>query len=103
MLTQTILRLRINALAHFAAKIVVCKSVSDPLGYYLANAVKSRALIEAPAQAGVRHVIFSSTAADYSEPDVVQVPEDLPLNPINHYSRSKLVSERMIADASDQA
>ncbi|MGU3600944.1 UDP-glucose 4-epimerase GalE [Methylobacterium brachiatum] len=99
LVTQTILQHRIDALAHFAARIVVPDSVADPLGYYLANTVKTRALIEAATRAGVRHVIFSSTAAVYGEPEVVPVPEDLPLNPINPYGRSKLMSEWMIADA----
>jgi UDP-glucose 4-epimerase len=99
LVTQTILQHRIDALAHFAAKIVVPESVSDPLGYYLANTVKTRSLIEASVRAGVRHVIFSSTAAVYGEPDIVPVPETLPLAPINPYGRSKLMSEWMIADA----
>jgi UDP-glucose 4-epimerase len=99
LVTQTILQHRIDALAHFAAKIVVPESVADPLGYYFANTVKTRALIEAAVRAGVQHVIFSSTAAVYGEPEVVPVPEDLPLNPINPYGRSKLMSEWMIADA----
>ena len=99
LVTQTILQHRIDALAHFAAKIVVPDSVADPLGYYLANTVKTRSLIEAAVRAGVKHVIFSSTAAVYGEPNVTPVPEDLPLNPINPYGRSKLMSEWMIADA----
>lgn len=99
LVTQTILQHRIDALAHFAAKIVVPDSVADPLGYYLSNTVKTRSLVEASVRAGVRHVIFSSTAAVYGEPKVVPVPEDLPLKPINPYGRSKLMSEWMIADA----
>lgn len=90
---------KVDALAHFAAKTVVPDSVADPLGYYLANTVKTRELIEASVRAGVRHVIFSSTAAVYGEPDIVPVPEDLPPKPINPYGRSKLMSEWMIADA----
>ncbi|WP_027172206.1 UDP-glucose 4-epimerase GalE [Methylobacterium sp. 10] len=89
----------VDVLAHFAAKIVVPESVSDPLGYYLANTVKTRALIEAAVAGGVKHVIFSSTAAIYGEPDIVPVPEDLVAAPINPYGRSKLMSEWMIADA----
>ena len=99
LVAETIRRHRIDALAHFAAKIVVPDSVSDPLGYYLANTVKSRALIEAAIKAGVRHVIFSSTAAVYGEPAVVPVPEDLTPNPINPYGRSKLMTEWMLEDA----
>ncbi|MGE7418192.1 UDP-glucose 4-epimerase GalE, partial [Methylobacterium tarhaniae] len=99
LVAETIRRHDIDALAHFAAKIVVPDSVSDPLGYYLANTVKSRALIEAAIKAGVRHVIFSSTAAVYGEPSVVPVPEDLTPNPINPYGRSKLMTEWMLEDA----
>lgn len=99
LVAETIRRHNIDALAHFAAKIVVPDSVSDPLGYYLANTVKSRALIEAAIGAGVRHIIFSSTAAVYGEPSVVPVPEDLTPNPINPYGRSKLMTEWMLEDA----
>ncbi|MCJ2015461.1 UDP-glucose 4-epimerase GalE [Methylobacterium sp. J-076] len=99
LVARTIREYGIDALAHFAAKIVVPESVSDPLGYYLANTVKTRALIEAAVGAGVRHVIFSSTAAVYGEPKTVPVTETVPLNPINPYGRSKLMSEWMIGDA----
>ncbi|WP_279359662.1 UDP-glucose 4-epimerase GalE [Methylobacterium indicum] len=99
LVAETIRAHKIDALAHFAAKIVVPDSVSDPLGYYLANTVKSRALIEAAIGAGVRHVIFSSTAAVYGEPAVVPVPENLTPNPINPYGRSKLMTEWMLEDA----
>lgn len=99
LVARTIRECGIDALAHFAAKIVVPDSVADPLGYYLANTVKTRALVEAAVGAGVRHVIFSSTAAVYGEPETVPVTEMVPLNPINPYGRSKLMSEWMIADA----
>lgn len=89
----------VEAIAHFAAKIVVPDSVSDPLGYYLNNTVKSRALIESAVKGGVKQFIFSSTAAVYGEPAVVPVPEDLPLNPINPYGRSKMMTEWMLQDA----
>ncbi len=89
----------VEAIAHFAAKIVVPDSVTDPLGYYLNNTVKSRALIEAAVRSGVRQVIFSSTAAVYGEPNVNPLPEELPLSPINPYGRSKLMTEWMLADA----
>ncbi|GBU18550.1 MULTISPECIES: UDP-glucose 4-epimerase GalE [Methylobacterium] len=99
LVTQTILQHRVDAIAHFAAKIVVPDSVADPLGYYRDNTVKTRALVETAVRTGVKHVIFSSTAAVYGEPETVPVPEDLPLSPINPYGRSKLMSEWMIADA----
>ena len=99
LVTETILRHRIDAVEHFAAKIVVPESVADPLGYYLANTVKTRALIETASRTGVKHFIFSSTAAVYGEPEIVPVPETLATNPINPYGRSKLMSEWMLADA----
>ncbi|HEV7337868.1 MAG TPA: UDP-glucose 4-epimerase GalE [Bosea sp. (in: a-proteobacteria)] len=95
---RTIAEHGITEIAHFAARIVVPDSVSDPLGYYLNNTVKTRALLESAVRAGVRHVIFSSTAAVYGEPPVSPVPEEIALNPINPYGRSKLMSEWMLAD-----
>ncbi|MBN9442722.1 UDP-glucose 4-epimerase GalE [Bosea sp. (in: a-proteobacteria)] len=89
----------VTEIAHFAARIVVPESVSDPLGYYFNNTVKTRALIESAARKGVKHVIFSSTAAVYGEPPVSPVPEEIALNPINPYGRSKLMSEWMLQDA----
>ena len=64
----------IDAIAHFAARIVVPESVSDPLGYYLNNTVKSRALLATAVARGVRNVIFSSTAAVYGEPAANPIP-----------------------------
>ncbi|KUL92835.1 UDP-glucose 4-epimerase [Bosea sp. WAO] len=95
---RTIAEHGITEIAHFAARIVVPDSVSDPLGYYLNNTVKTRTLLESAVRAGVRHVIFSSTAAVYGEPPVSPVPEEIALNPINPYGRSKLMSEWMLAD-----
>lgn len=99
LVAKTIREHKVEALAHFAARIVVPDSVADPLHYYLANTVKTRALIETAVKEGVKHVIFSSTAAVYGEPEIVPVPENLTTNPINPYGRSKLMSEWMIADA----
>src|SRR6202451_1649091 len=58
----------VDAVIHFAASIVVPDSVADPLGYYRNNTVNSRALIETAIKGGVRHFIFSSTAAVYGNP-----------------------------------
>jgi len=88
----------VDAIIHFAGSIVVPDSVADPLGYYLNNTVKSRALIEAAVRAGVRHFIFSSTAAVYGMPKLTPVGEDAELTPISPYGRSKLMTEMMLAD-----
>ena len=89
----------ITDMVHFAAKIVVPESVVDPLGYYFANTVKTRALFEAAIGAGVTGIIFSSTAAVYGEPGVEVIGESVLPAPINPYGRSKLMSEWMLADA----
>ncbi|RME94379.1 MAG: UDP-glucose 4-epimerase, partial [Alphaproteobacteria bacterium] len=59
----------VEAIIHFAGSIVVPESIADPLGYYLNNTVKSRALIESAVRSGVNHFIFSSTAAVYGMPE----------------------------------
>jgi UDP-glucose 4-epimerase len=89
----------VNAVAHFAAKVVVPESVADPLAYYLANTVKSRSLIEAAIRGGVKHLIFSSTAAVYGNPRENPVGEDAVLDPVSPYGRSKLMTEWMLQDA----
>ena len=89
---------RVESIIHFAAKIVVPDSVADPLRYYLANTVKTRALLEAAVRAGVKHFVFSSTAAVYGNPPVNPVSEDVVPNPMSPYGRSKLMSEWMLAD-----
>jgi UDP-glucose 4-epimerase len=90
---------RVDAVIHFAASIVVPDSVRDPLGYYRNNTVNSRALIETVVKAGVRHFIFSSTAAVYGNPERVPVREDDPTVPTSPYGSSKLMTEIMLRDA----
>lgn len=89
----------IDAIIHLAGSVVVPDSVADPLGYYLNNTVKSRALIAWAVEAGVRHFIFSSTAAVYGNPASVPVDEQAPVQPLSPYGRSKLMTEMMLADA----
>src|SRR5215831_16060770 len=90
----------VSAIIHFAASVVVPDSVSDPLSYYKNNTVNSRALIECAVKGGVKHFIFSSTAAVYGNPERMPVREDDPLNPMSPYGSSKLMSEIMLRDAS---
>jgi UDP-glucose 4-epimerase len=89
---------RIGAIMHFAGSVVVPESVEDPLKYYRNNTVASRALIESAVRGGVRHFIFSSTAATYGIPDEVPVRETARTEPINPYGWSKLMTERMLKD-----
>lgn len=88
----------IGAILHFAGSVVVPESVVNPLKYYDNNSARSRALIDTAVHGGVRHFIFSSTAATYGIPDVVPVREDAPQRPINPYGMSKLMTEAMLAD-----
>ena len=88
----------IQAIIHFAGSIVVPESVENPLKYYENNTVKSRALIESAVKGGVRHFIFSSTAATYGIPERVPITEGARTQPINPYGWSKLMTERMLAD-----
>jgi UDP-glucose 4-epimerase len=100
LVARLIQQYRIDTIIHFAASIVVPDSVRDPLGYYRNNTVNSRALIECAVKNGVRHFIFSSTAAVYGNPAKIPVTEDAPLQPISPYGWSKLMTEIMLRDAS---
>lgn len=88
----------IEAIIHFAGSIVVPDSVSDPLGYYLNNTVKSRSLMAAAVRAGVKNFIFSSTAAVYGSPEENPVSETAVLAPMSPYGSSKLMTEIMLRD-----
>jgi UDP-glucose 4-epimerase len=91
---------RVEAIIHFAGSTIVPESMKDPLGYYGNNTVNSRALIETAVKGGVRHFIFSSTAAVYGNPARVPVAEDDPTVPLSPYGWSKLMTEIMVRDAS---
>jgi UDP-glucose 4-epimerase len=88
----------IGAIIHFAGSIIVPESVEQPLKYYFNNTAKSRSLIESAVEGGVRHFIFSSTAATYGIPERVPIDEATRTEPINPYGWSKLMTERMLID-----
>ncbi len=88
----------IGAVMHFAGSVVVPESVTDPLKYYHNNTAKTRSLIASAVTGGVKHFIFSSTAATYGIPEVSPVTEETPQRPINPYGMSKLMSEHMLRD-----
>ncbi|WP_339829094.1 UDP-glucose 4-epimerase GalE [uncultured Parvibaculum sp.] len=91
----------VEAVIHFAGSIVVPESVVDPLKYYLNNTARSRTLIERCVKGGVKHFIFSSTAAVYGMPERSPVGENEPLAPMSPYGRSKLMTEWMLRDVAD--
>ena len=98
MVKELLKRHNVEAIIHFAGSIVVPESVSDPLGYYLNNTVKSRALIASAVACGVKQFIFSSTAAVYGAPKTNPVLETSELRPMSPYGSSKLMTEIMLAD-----
>jgi UDP-glucose 4-epimerase len=99
-LVERIIKLhQVDAVVHFAGSIVVPDSVSDPLGYYLNNTVRSRAFMAAVVKAGVKNFIFSSTAAVYGNPETQPVFESAKPAPISPYGTSKLMTELMLHDS----
>ena len=90
-------RRNVDTVMHFAAHIVVPESVADPLKYYRNNTANTRSLLECCVTAGVKHFVFSSTAAVYGIPEGGEASEDTPTAPINPYGWSKLMSEQMLA------
>ena len=88
----------IDTVMHFAAHTVVPESVADPLKYYGNNTASSRTLLERAHAHGVRHVVFSSTAAVYGIPSDGKASEASPTRPINPYGSSKLMTEWMLRD-----
>jgi UDP-glucose 4-epimerase len=90
----------VKAVMHFAAHSQVGESVEVPLAYYRNNVANTITLLEAMQQAGVKHFIFSSTAAVYGEPQQTPITEAHPCEPTNPYGATKLAVERMLHDVS---
>ncbi|MCG7392665.1 UDP-glucose 4-epimerase GalE [Microvirga sp. ACRRW] len=98
LMLQTLRAHSIEAIVHFAAKLIVPESVRDPLGYYLNNTVKSRSLLAAAVAAGIKTFVFSSTAAVYGNASDKPLAEDALLAPLSPYGSSKLLTEVMLRD-----
>jgi UDP-glucose 4-epimerase len=98
LVTSLVRQHKIDAILHFAGSIVVPDSMADPLGYYFNNTAISRALIEAAVKSGIRHFIFSSTAAVYGEQQQSPVNEAATTAPLSPYGSSKLMTEIMLRD-----
>ncbi len=91
---------RVDTVIHFAAHTIVPESVRDPLKYYGNNTCATRSLLASCVAHGVKHFVFSSTAAVYGIPAGGVAREDTPTSPINPYGRSKLMSEWTLRDLS---
>lgn len=99
-LTETLRDFQPDAVMHFAAFIEVAESVSNPLKYYRNNTLNALQLLEVLRELGIGRFIFSSTAAVYGIPEQIPVAETAPLEPINPYGASKMMSEQLLADLS---
>jgi UDP-glucose 4-epimerase len=89
---------RFDAVIHFAGLKAVGESVAKPLQYYENNVGGSVALVECMIEAGVRSIVFSSSATVYGEPATLPIREDFPLSPGNPYGRTKLMIEEILRD-----
>jgi UDP-glucose 4-epimerase len=90
----------VDTVMHFAAYTIVPESVSEPLKYYGNNTCSTRSLLHCCLESGVKHFVFSSTAAVYGIPADGMAAESTPTAPINPYGTSKLMSEWMLRDVS---
>lgn len=89
---------RVDAVIHFAGSKVLSESISQPLEYYCNNVAGTLTLLSAMAEANVRTIVFSSTAAVYGIPESMPVGEDAPLAATTPYGHSKLAIERVLRD-----
>jgi UDP-glucose 4-epimerase len=90
---------RFDAVMHFCARSLVGESVVEPYAYYENNVGGTLNLLQAMREAGVQQLVFSSTAAVFGQPQAPLIDEDHPTLPINPYGASKLMVERILADA----
>jgi len=97
-LTAVFARHAVDAVIHFAGLKAVGESVSMPLRYYHNNVTGTLVLCEVMQAAGVRNLVFSSSATVYGEPETVPITEDFPLSATNPYGRSKLMIEEILRD-----
>ena len=89
----------IDSIVHFAARKSVAESVSDPLGYYRSNLGSTISLAAAAVDRGVRRMVFSSSATVYGSTSSLPVTEESPTVPESPYGETKLMGERILADA----
>jgi UDP-glucose 4-epimerase len=85
-----------DAVVHFAAFIAVGESMRVPERYFANNVCGSLSLLTAMVEAGVRRIVFSSTAAVYGNPPSTPILEEFPLQPVNPYGESKLMVETLL-------
>ena len=87
-----------DAVIHFAAFTSVGESVAEPKKYFHNNVKNMLTLMDAAVDHGIRHFVFSSSAAVFGEPEEIPIRESHPQRPINPYGETKMIGERMLAD-----
>ena len=95
-LAELLERKRCDAVIHFAAYIAVGESMKSPALYFENNVGGSISLLSAMTRAGVRRLVFSSTAAVYGTPHTFPILEDFPIQPVSPYGESKVMVERLL-------
>lgn len=95
-LTELMRQLKTEAVVHFAAFIAVGESMAEPERYFVNNVVGSLSLLAAMLGAGVKHIVFSSTAAVYGNPHAVPILETFPIQPMSPYGESKVMVETLL-------
>lgn len=98
LLSQIMQEHQIDTVLHFAARLITPEFYERPLEFYLQNTAKSRVLLQAVSNHGIKRFIFSATAAVYGNPKVNPVPETADIAPISAYGQSKWMTECMLAD-----
>jgi UDP-glucose 4-epimerase len=89
-------RHNVEAVIHLAASSQVGESIRNPHLYFTNNVSAGTALLDAMLSAGIKRIVFSSTAAVYGEPETIPITEEMPPRPSNPYGESKLACERML-------
>lgn len=87
---------QIEGVIHFAANSIVGESMTNPIKYFNNNVYGTQVLLEVMNEFAVKHIVFSSTAATYGEPEQVPITEDMPTNPTNAYGETKLTMEKIM-------
>lgn len=95
---DTLITYQCDAVVHFAALKAVGESVQQPMRYYDNNVIGTHSLLSAMTAAGVKSIVFSSSATVYGEPQTLPLIESHPLSATNPYGRSKLFAEDMLRD-----
>jgi len=94
LVTRVIKQYSIEAVMHFAASLLVGESMTQPRKYFWNNVVNTLRLLDTMLETGVKHIVFSSSAATYGYPQTIPIPESHPALPVNPYGETKLCMER---------